>query len=128
MSLLKQPWTVFLPILAVFFLFGVASAKAGVKEKNDLRQIAIFYRLFDAEFSREPRSLKEFQDYIKRDAPALHKALADGTYIVIVGKKLGARDILAYEKKPDKGVYTVARGDQSVTTMSAKELKKALKK
>jgi hypothetical protein len=126
MSSFKQCRPVLL--LALFVLANLPPAEAGVKEKNDLRQIAVFYGIFEAEFTRGPKSLPEFQKYIKRDAPALHKALADGTYVLIVGKKLGANHILAYEKKPDKGLHTVVRGDQSVTTMSTKELKKALKK
>jgi hypothetical protein len=127
MSLFKPHGRV-LTLLVVFLAFGGTPVSAGVKEKNDLRQIALFYRLFDAEFNRGPKSLQEFQDYIKRDAAGLKKALANGTYVLIVGKKLGAKDILAYEKKPDKGSHIVARGDGSVTTMSLKELKEALKK
>jgi hypothetical protein len=125
--------SVFLAVLIAFlgvsFLKEGPSARAGVKEKNDLRQIGLFYKTFEVEFGKPPRALPEFLDYIKRDAPALHKALAGGKYVLVLGKKVGANQVLAYEKKPDnKGFHAVVHGDQSVTTLTKKGLKEALKK
>jgi hypothetical protein len=122
--------------LAAIFTFLVISllregpsARAGVKEKNDLRQICLFYKTFEVELGKPPKALPDFLDYIKRDAPALHKALADGKYVLVLGKKVGANQVLAYEKKPDNnGFHAVVRGDQSVTTLTRKGLKEALKK
>ncbi len=106
---------------------GICPARAGVKEKNDLRQIGLFYKTFEVEFGRAPKALPEFLGYIKRDAPALHRALGNGTYVLVLGKKVGANGVLAYEKKADsKGFHTVVRGDQSVTILTTKALKKAL--
>jgi hypothetical protein len=124
---------VFLAVLIAFL--GIShlregpSVRAGIKEKNDLRQISLFYKTFEVEFGKPPQTLPDFLNYIKRDAPALHKALADGKYVLVLGKKVGANQVLAYEKKPDsKGFHAVVRGDQSVTTLTRKGLKEALKK
>jgi hypothetical protein len=116
-------------LAALLVLGSAASAGAGVAEKNDLKQLATFYQLFDAEFGRGPKALPEFLHYIKRDAPKLHKALTDGRYVLVLTRKPSSKAVLVYEKKPDrKGVHTVAMGDASVSTLTTKQLRANLKK
>ena len=96
--------------------------------RNDMKNIGIFYIQYDAETGKPPRSLADFQNYVKRDAPALHKHLAEGYYVLLVGTKPSSNVILAHEAKPDSRGHTIAvKGDGSVHTLNAKELKDTLK-
>jgi hypothetical protein len=116
-------------VLAALFALGLGlgrTAAVDVQTKNDLKQIALYYQAFNADHGRYPKALKEFQDYIKRDAPALHKALADGRFVLVPTRNPGSATVLAYEKKPNKWQHTVVMGDGAATSMGTAKLKQAL--
>src|SRR5262249_23555732 len=96
--------------------------------RNDMKNLGIFYIQFDAEMGKAPRTLADFQKYIKKDAPSLHKHLAEGHYVLYPGTRPSANVILAHEAKADSGGHTIAvKGDGSIHTLDPKELKAALK-
>jgi hypothetical protein len=120
-------------LLSLYSFSGIVSpahAQAqNVAAKNDLVQIALFYHLFFADQARFPRTQNEFKAYIKKDAPKLVKALDDGVYVLVLTKGPTSTRVLAYEKKPNnKGIHAVVMGDKSASSMTSKELEKALKK
>lgn len=96
--------------------------------QNDLRQLAIFYQVFEVEAGRPPKTLDELRDSISKAMPALAQQIEEGRYVVELGGKgeSGTR-VLAYEKTPDlNGVHLVVLTDGSVSRMTPQELKAAL--
>jgi hypothetical protein len=95
---------------------------------NDLRQIAMFYRLYNTDFNRSPATLEEFKTYIQRDAGKLTQALERGDYVVVWKvNDLSPNTVLAYEKEADgEGKRYLAMGDASVKKVDEHEFKRAL--
>jgi hypothetical protein len=95
--------------------------------ENDMKQLAIFYKLLEAEQGRV-KSAAVFKSYIKRDAAKLYKALEDNVYVVVPNVRGGSNGVIAYEAKADAaGQHIVALGDGSVQTLSTQQLQAALK-
>jgi hypothetical protein len=95
--------------------------------QNDLRQLAIFYKACQAEFGRV-KSVEQFKNYIKRDAPKLYRALEKGVYVIVPNVKAGSNNVVAYERAPDSaGQHIVAMGDATIRTMTTAQLQAALK-
>ena len=109
---------------------GQGSLKRMITSKavpNDLRQIAVFYRLYNTDFNRSPADLEEFKSYIRRDAAKLVESLDKGIYVVIWKvNDLSSNSVLAYEKEPDQeGKRYAVMGDASVRKMDEQELRSA---
>ena len=50
-------------------------------------------------------------------------------YVLVLTKKPTSTRVLSYEKKPNnQGIHAVVMGDKSATSMTSKELARALKK
>ncbi len=109
-------------------LGGVIGTGKSPQYSNDLKQIGIFYKTMELDFNRPPATQKEFQDYIKKDAPQLSKWIDDGVYVIVPNVKPSGKAILAYQNKEVKAdAPWVVRGDGSVSQISAADLKKELK-
>jgi hypothetical protein len=94
--------------------------------QNDLRQIGLFYKQYEAETGRV-NSLEGFKNYVKRDAAAIYQRLQDSTYVIVLNAR-GGEAVLAYERAADgNGQHIVVKGDGSVSEMSTQELQTALK-
>jgi hypothetical protein len=114
---------------------GQGAAVGGVRRvldqsevRNDMKQLGIFYMQYNAETGKPPRTLADFQNYIKKDAQKLHKNLADGYYKFYPNTRPSSNVLLAHEAKADSRGHTIAvKGDGSVHTLDAAELKAALK-
>jgi hypothetical protein len=90
-------------------------------------QIGIFYHQYNAEMGRSPASLKEFDTYIRRDAPQIAQALQEDRYVVVWKANLASNNVLAYEKAAyTDGSRLVMMGDKSIKIMSAQEFQRAL--
>jgi hypothetical protein len=76
---------------------------------------------------RSPSNLKDFGDYIKRDAPQIYQALQEDRYVVTWNANLSSNTVLAYEKAPyTDGSRLVLMGDRSVKIMNAQDFQQAL--
>jgi hypothetical protein len=107
---------------------GIIGAGARAEARNELRQLGQFYNTYALTNNRSPRTVDELTAYFKTDAPALHKAVGDGYYAVnLKGQPVSTNSILAYEAQPSSPAgHIVVKGDGSVHTLSAQELKQAL--
>ncbi len=90
-------------------------------------QIGIFYHQYQAEMGRSPANLRDFGDYIKREAPQIYQALQEDRYVITWKANLSSNTVLAYEKTPyTDGSRLVMMGDKSITIKNAQEFQKAL--
>ncbi len=107
---------------------NVRAAALRPERQNELRQIGLFFRNFEIENNRNPRTDQEFIQYIQRDAPVIAKAIQDKYYILNLKVKMkgGSSGVIAWEYPADGPGHLVVRVDASVSPMSAEELKKAL--
>jgi hypothetical protein len=96
--------------------------------QNDLRQLALFYKTYEAEFG-SVKSADALKNYIKRDAPKLYQALDEKVYVVVPNVRAASGSVVAYEKTADAAQqHIVAMGDATISQMSTAELQAALKK
>jgi hypothetical protein len=106
---------------------NVRAAAYRPERQNELRQIAIYFNLFNDERKKNPKSDEEFIDYIKRDHGALATAIKDKYYILNLKVNVrNANGIVAYESLIDAGGYQAARVDGSVMAIPEDELRKLL--
>lgn len=109
-------------------LVGQVVKKAkDIDYNGDLKNISLFYIQFEAGRLKPPQNMNEFTTYFKRDAPQLVEKLEDGVYVVLWNTRPGPNNIIAYQNKyVVKGQHQVVRGDGSIHTMLAPDLKVAL--
>ena len=104
---------------------SVRAAAYRPERQNELRQIGLFFRHYEVEQNRTPRTEEEFIDYIKRDASGIAQALKDKYYILNL--KVNIRDsnsVIAYESLTDSGGHQAVRVDGSVMPIPVDELRK----
>lgn len=93
---------------------------------NELRQIALFYVQYRDTLNRPPKTVQDFTEYIKRDAPGIVQAI-DEKYYVLVPNVRGD-GIVAYERDPDQNNrHAVAHASTPVEEISTQELLAQLK-
>ena len=96
------------------------------KARNYLDQIGKFYTIYFNEFGRAPKTLEEFENYIKRDAQAEVKALEDGLLTLNLKATLSTNVVLGYETESYRGMRAVVFGDGHVQMMNEQDFKAAL--
>jgi hypothetical protein len=95
---------------------------------NEMSQLAKFYVMYDLEFRHPPKTVKEFQDYIKKDSGQLVKWMNDGYYVVLPNIKPTSNTIIVYQNKDLKGgTRWVALGDASIQELTETEFAQQLK-
>ena len=97
------------------------------KAQGYLTQIGLFYIAYNTEFGRSPKTLEEFENYIKRDAHNEVKALEDGLLTLKLNAPLSSNVVLGYETEPYRGMRLVLSGDGHVKMMNDQEFQAALK-
>jgi hypothetical protein len=107
---------------------GVLRAVDRPKVQNDLKQIALLYRLYVTDPGKHTE--QGFKDYIQRDAQKLVQALDQRIYVLVMPRDLSSANIVAYEKAADGyGRHYAVMGDGSVADpMSTQQLDEQLKK
>lgn len=94
---------------------------------NDLRTVGQFYKTYQVENNRGPKTAKEFADYIRRDAPQIAKAIDEQDYVIVTNIRPNSNTIIAYTKQPEAGnIQVIVKGDGSVDTMNSDQLKAAV--
>jgi hypothetical protein len=96
---------------------------------GEMRQLALLYVAFDTFHNRPPKTVKEFQDYIKKDAGKLVQWMDEGYYVVLPNIKPNSNDILVYQNKDLRGkTRWVAKGDGTIHEITEMEFQAELKK
>lgn len=96
---------------------------------NEMKQLAQFYYMYHLERKKSPASVKEFQDYIKRDSGQLVKWMNEGYYDIIINQKPDSNTIVVYQKRDLKGgTRWVAKGDASIHEITEAEWEDYVKK
>jgi len=95
--------------------------------QNEMRQIAQFYIMYADDFRHPPKTVKAFQEYIKKDYPQLVGYIDAGYYVVIPNQKPSSHSILAYQNKDLRfGTRYVVKGDGSFHELGEAEFKAEL--
>jgi prepilin-type processing-associated H-X9-DG protein len=97
------------------------------KIQNYLTQIGVFYNDYNTTFGRSPKTLEEFENYIKRDAHGEVEALKDGFLTLKLNTPLSSNAVLAYETEPYRDMRHVLFGDGHVKMMNTQDFQAALK-
>ena len=100
------------------------------KIQNDFTNLATYYHLCaDDHRGQGPAKWEELKPYIGNDLPSLVKGIEEGRYIVVWKSRMGAHDLIAYEKQADtKGLHVAVFGDGHIVSIATDELEKAKKK
>jgi hypothetical protein len=99
------------------------------KIQNDFINLATYYRLCaDDRGGRGPAKWEELKPYVGNDLPSLVKGIEEGRYVVVWKSRMGADDLIAYEKQADtKGLHVAVFGDGHIVTISTDDLENAKK-
>jgi hypothetical protein len=99
------------------------------KIENDLTEIGLFHQHYWSENGKAPASLKDFEDYIRKDSPQICRAFEEEIFVYVPNVSMKPDMVLAYEKEVDlNGRQRVVFGDGHVEPMQAQELQNALKR
>ena len=105
-------------------LLGNIRARAVRTERqNELKQISTFFGAMPS----PPRTVEQFTNEIKREAPAIAKAIEEGYYGINLKARPFSQDVLAYETDGDTGnLFYYVRASGSVDTIQGDQLKAEL--
>jgi hypothetical protein len=93
--------------------------------QNELRQIATYFKNFELDNNRAPRTDEEFINYIQREARDLAEAVKEKYYVLNLKVNMReASSVVAYEALTDAGGHQTVRVDASVAAVPVDELRK----